>query len=132
MSGSEASATLRAVVSGENAAVWAYGVIGAFLAGREGRQAHRILDEHRAARQRWAAAIQDPPAAAVEYDLPEVVRNAGDARNLAILVERRLVAVYADAAAQNAGSIRAAAVADAVRCASRAVQWGGDPTTFGT
>jgi len=132
MSDAEATGPLQAVVAGENAAVWAYGVIGAHLSGRPGLQAQRILDEHRAARQRWAALVADPPPAAVEYELPEPVDNARDARALAILIERRLVASYADAAAATDGATRAAAVADAVLCASRAVQWGGAPTPFGT
>lgn len=122
---------VTALVSGEDAAVWAYGVIGAHLPGPMGRRAQRLLEQHRATRQRWAMQLADQIPAAVAYDVPEPVNDPQQARALAILVERRLVALFADVAQVTAGDVRAAAVAGAAESAARAVQWGGDPTPFG-
>ena len=132
LEGDPLSTSLAAVVAGEDAAVWAYGVVGAHLAGANGRQAHRLLDQHRAARQRWASRMANPPAAAVAYDTDAPIASGDQARELAIVVERRLVGVYADAAAATQGDLRAAAIADGAAGAARAVQWGAKPAPFGT
>lgn len=122
---------LRAAISGEDAAVYAYGVIGPRLAGGGQRRARKAFDSHRAWRDLWQGRMTDaitPPA--VAYDLPFPVTDADSARRLAIWVEESLVPVYADLAGATTGEDRADAVTAACECAIRAVAWGGATQAF--
>jgi hypothetical protein len=122
---------VRAVISGEDAAVYAYGVIGPRLAGGGQRRARRAFDSHRAWRDLWQARMTDaitPPA--VAYDLPFPVTDADTARRLAIWVEESMVAVYADLAGAATGDERVDAVTAACECATRAVAWGAATQAF--
>ena len=125
-----------AVVSGEDAAVFAYSVAGARVKGAARRQALAGLDAHRDARSRAAALVVaaggSPPPAAPAYDLgPDVSTRAG-ARTTMASVDNALVPVYADAAAAASGDDRRWAVRTGADCAVRAVQWGASPQAFPT
>lgn len=95
------SADFSVLIEAENAAIYAYGVIGAHLAGSSQNRAVTALHAHERLRDGWIQAArdadQDIPAAAIAYDLPIDVRDAGSARALSIEIEKRLIAVYASA-----------------------------------
>jgi hypothetical protein len=124
------------VVAGEQAAVYAYSVAGAHLAGASRSAALVGLDAHRARRDRAAslvvAAQGTPPPAAVAYTLPFPVRSPSSARRLMSLVDNRLVGLYADAAQATTGDDRRWAARAAAECATRAVSWGAPAQAFPT
>jgi hypothetical protein len=123
-----------AVVSGEDAAVWAYSVAGA-RAGRS-REVLAGLDAHRASRDRAAAlAVADgttPPPAAPAYDLGGPVDGAARARAVLADVDNALVGLYAQAAAASSATDRRWAARTGADCAVRAVTWGAAPQAFPT
>lgn len=121
---------LEQAVVGADAAAYAYGVLGPWLDPAGQRRARRALAAHRSARSRWQATASEPVDTPAVFDLPTPVTEAAEARALAILVERRLVAVYADLAATVSGDLRAQAVTDAMACEARAVTWGAATTAF--
>ncbi len=128
-------AALQAVLAGEHAAVYAYGVTGAQLRGTtDEAEARSSFDLHRARRDRIASALvaldvePDPPAAA--YDLGARVTTPAAARALAARVEAAVIGPYADLVAVGEGSVRTSAAAWCGESAVRAVRWGGSPTPF--
>ncbi len=131
-----ASAAWAQVVSGEDAAVYAYSVAGARLGSEARRKALAGLDAHRANRDRAAAFIvaasATPPGSATAYELPIAVDSPQSARALLALVDNRLVGLYADAAEATTGPDRRWAARTAAECATRAVTWGAAPQAFPT
>lgn len=123
-----------AVVSGEDAAVFAYSVAGA----RSNSRAKALsgLDAHRANRDRASAMVVEsdatPPAPAAAYEFPFAVDSAKAARRLMALVDNRLVALYADAAEASAGAQRRWAARTGAENATRAVSWGAASQAFPT
>lgn len=126
MSGDEARA---AAIIGEDACIYAYGIIGAHLGSGGERKARKALDSHRAWRDRLLA-TGDFSAGAAAYELPFPVQDPASARRLAVLVEQRMVPVYADLAAATTGEDRSTAVQAACECAARAIAWGGQTEAF--
>ena len=121
---------MAAGVRGEDATVYAYGVIGAHLSGASRTRARRALDAHRLARQQLQGGLKTQVAVAPAYDLPFPVTDAESARRLAVLVEEALVPVYADIARTTTADVRANAVTEAMQCATRAISWGGSSSAF--
>jgi hypothetical protein len=125
-----------AVVSGEDAAMYAYSVAGARLADAARRRALAGLDAHRANRSRAAAAVTaaggTPPAPAAAYQLPDDVDRRAGAKAALAHVDNALVAVYADAAAAATGDDRRWSARTAADYAARAVTWGAAPQAFPT
>lgn len=123
-----------AAVAGEDAAVYAYGLVGARLPSTSQPAALAALQVHRLRRDRLradlVAAGATPPPAAVAYDPPFPVTDEASARRLAAVVEQRLVPVYADLAAATTGQARADAVRVARESATRAISWGAQPQAF--
>ncbi len=121
---------LRAAIAGEDAAVYAYGVIGARAEQPWRRRAVRVRSEHQSARSALQGQVSAPVAVPAAFDLPLPVTTTDEARQLAALVEQRLAAVYADLAAAQDGDGRQAAVEAAMACATRAVTWGASSVAF--
>lgn len=123
-----------AVVSGEDAAVYAYGLVGPLVDAADQARARSALDAHRLRRDRARAALvaagQTPPPAAAAYDPPFPVGDAAAAGRLAATVEERLVPVYADLAGASDGDDRRYAARTAQECATRAVSWGAAASAF--
>lgn len=119
-----------AAINGEDAAVYAYGIIGAHLSGTAQGKARRALDSHRLLRQTWQNLLDRPIAAPAAFDLPSAVTDASSASALAIGIENALVPIYADLASATSGEPRSQAVTAAMECATRAVTWGGTPQPF--
>ena len=117
-----------AVVSGEDAAVYAYSIAGARVPAA--RRAAAGLDAHRAARDSVAAAMQSPPAPSPAYALPTEPTSPDQARALMAYVDKALVPLYADLAAVSAEDERRRAVLAAQACATRAVSWGAASQAF--
>lgn len=130
------AAAWAAVVSGEDAAVWAYSVAGARVPDAARARALAGLEAHRAHRDRATALLIEeggtPPAVPAAYELPFATDTAQAARRLMALVDNRLVALYADAAAGSVDADRRWAARTGAEAAIRAVAWGAAPQAFPT
>ncbi|MEV7123385.1 ferritin-like domain-containing protein [Kitasatospora griseola] len=120
---------LQAALAAEHAAVYGYGVVGAFLpVGPQREDGRAAYAAHQARRDAWqrllAAGGASPAAAAPGYRLPFQVKDAATAGRLAAHLETQLTAAYADLCATTA--LRARAAAALRECALRAARWGAD------
>ena len=129
-----AVAVLQRVLAAEHAAIYAYGVAGAFLPGEAQREARSAHAGHHARRDRLAARIADsgeiPAAPAPIYDLPAPVTDPATARALVTMVEERLAAVWADAVAIPGPDFRQVAALTLQETAVRAARWRGASVAF--
>lgn len=116
-------------LAGEDAAVYAYGVVAAHLSGAAQKRALAAMAAHRANRDlllaRLGSAGATPSPAAAAYTLPSPVVDAASARALAGLVEDRLAGQWAGLAAQSDAEQRRSAALVAQACAVRCVVWTG-------
>ncbi len=103
------TADVGTLIEAENAAIYAYGVIGAHLTGVDRERAVASLAAHRRFREAWidlaSADGQSIPAAAIAYDLPFEVRGPSTAKKLSVDIETRMISIY-----ESAGKIAADAV----------------------
>jgi len=129
-------AALQAMLAGEHAAVYAYGVLGGRLLtdpamqllARDGYMQHRARRDVVVAMVRTAGA--KPVPAEVGYGLPGPVNNAVQARALARQVEDRCSVLYADVVAAATESAREYAIAALVDASTRALGWGAEATAL--
>jgi len=119
---------LQALLSAENAAIFAFGALGPHLTGGQLTSAHSAFDLHRNQRDVLTDAIAArgaaPQAAEASYRLPFAVGDAASACRLAALVETRLTAVCAEAVSAASGDCRAFAAWALTQAALRAQAWG--------
>nr|WP_167518097.1 ferritin-like domain-containing protein [Kitasatospora cineracea] len=120
---------MQAALAAEHAAVYGYGVVGAFLpTGPQREDARSGYSAHQARRDVWqrllAAGGASPTAAAPGYRLPFAVKDPATAAQLAAHLETQLTAAYADLAATTA--LREQAAAALREAALRAAHWGAD------
>ena len=122
---------LSAAISGEQAALYAYGLAGPALEGADRDRALGALAAHRARilLLRENATSSDEPGTPGGYDI-DAPASADEARRLLAGVESRLAAVYADLAAATTGDERSESVLAACECEVRAIGWGGPPEAF--
>ena len=129
----EVAAVQRALAA-EHAAVYAYGVAGAFLSGPAQREARAAQAGHLARRDRLAARVAAagavPVAPAPVYDLPGPVTEPASARALVTVVEERLAAVWADVVAVPGVQLRELAALALQETAIRAASWRGASVAF--
>ncbi|BAJ31079.1 MULTISPECIES: ferritin-like domain-containing protein [Kitasatospora] len=123
------TAALQNALAAEHAAVYGYGVVGAFLpTGPQREDARTTYAAHQARRDTWQRVLSgtgaSPTAAAAGYRLPFQVKDAPTATQLAAYLETQLTAAYADLAA--APAYRAAAATALRDSTLRAAHWGAD------
>ncbi|MET0741525.1 MAG: ferritin-like domain-containing protein [Candidatus Nanopelagicales bacterium] len=127
---------LQAALAGEHAAVYAYGVVGAWTSGGDRDAATAAFDVHRARRDRITALLtdigEDPVGPAGGYLLPVAVDGPETARALAATVESAASAVYADVvlAADGDADLRTTAARWQVDAAVRAALWSATTVAF--
>ena len=121
---------MNTTLSGEHAAIYAYGVIGGRLDidSQPVSEATDAIEAHRPRRDGLTALIEagdsEPVAAEPGYLLPTEVVDVADARTTAQKVEDRSGVLYATLAATADGPIRAFAVDALVDSAIRGLAWG--------
>ena len=129
---------LQQTLAGEHAAVYLYGVVGGRVSVSAQPQLwQRVRDAytaHRAQRDQLVAMVRasgaEPPAAEVSYQLPGPARTPGQLQQVALEVEQRCAAVYADMVGTTAGANRQWALHALVEAAVRQLGFGGDPEPF--
>jgi len=125
---------LQSALAAEHAAVYGYGVAGAYLSG--GQQATATTDwvAHQVARDRLEAMLRSAgasqPTAAVAYQLPMPVRNAREAVALAVVLEDRVATAYLGLVALSNTAIRQYGAQQVQASALRAAAWRGSTVAF--
>jgi hypothetical protein len=125
---------LQSALTAEHAAVYGYGVVGAYLTG--GMQATATSDwvAHQLARDRLETLLRSfgaqPVAAAVGYELPMTVRNSSQAAALAIVLEERIATAYLGLVALSDTTIREFGALQVRASALRAAAWRGSTVAF--
>jgi hypothetical protein len=118
----------------EHAAIYAYGVIAAQLAGQPRRDAAAALDEHRGRRDRLRAYVIDGGGKPAEpdpaYQLPSPVDTPVAAQALAANVERLVALAYGDLVAAATDDVRGFAARALADAAVRETGWGGQAPQF--
>jgi hypothetical protein len=129
---------VQATLAGEHAAVYAYGVVGGRVStSAQATLAARVQDAyvlHRERRDQLTAMVraagEEPVAAEVSYELPNPAVTPSQLRRVALELEQRSAAVYADMVGSTFGANRQWAL-DALEDASvRMLGFGADPEPF--
>lgn len=122
---------LQAVLAGEHACVYGYGIVGAHAAEPDADAVREAFETHRGRRDAVAHHIRirhaEPVAAEPSYDVPFEVDGPEAARRLAGLLEERLAAAYAGLVRATAvPDLRAFAAETLIETAVLAAHWTGD------
>lgn len=125
-----ASDALHQAIAGIDAAVYAYGVVGAHVNGAARRQALRAITTLNRQRAGFELALGTTvDEAAVAYVLPEPVTDAAEATALAELLEMKLIPLFDQVARDTVGAPRTIAENASRKAAQRAQNWQPTPQT---
>lgn len=133
-----ALSALQDCLAAEQAALYAYGVLGGVLsaAGRPADFAYAKASyvAHRGRRDELTTLLAGlavtPTPAQPGYATPFGVTDAAECRRLARLVERRTAAVYCFAVSRTTGGVRRMVASGVTDAAVRQVHWGGAVEAF--
>jgi hypothetical protein len=127
-------AALQAALAAEQAASYAYGVLGAHLTGQRFAAASADCVAHERARDRLSGMItvrgRQPRPAAAAYQLPITVHSSAAARSLAVTLERQVAAAYLGLVAVEDPVLRTFAATNMRDCAVRSARWSGRAQAF--
>lgn len=125
---------LQATLAAENAAVYGYGVAGAYLSGSRFAAAQRDWNGHRAAGATLTAMITrlgaKPAPAADAYRPPFPVHSARAAASLAAMLEDGVLTAYLGLVALDDTALRTFGARGMQASAIRAAFWRGSTTAF--
>jgi Domain of unknown function (DUF4439) len=125
---------LQSALAAEHAAVYGYGVAGAYLTGSQQATATADWVAHQVARDRLEAMLRSlgssQPTAAAAYQLPSPVRNAREAVALAVLLEDRIATAYLGLVALSSTDIKEYGAQQVQASALRAAAWRGSTVAF--
>jgi hypothetical protein len=128
-----ATGELQAALAAEHAAVYGYGVVGAYLTGTSRASATSDWLAHQVARDALEAMLRSRGAqlvaAAAGYQLP-VVRTTAEAAQLAVTLEDRVATAYLGLVAVSATAIRRFGARQLQASALRAAGWRGSTVAF--
>lgn len=127
-------AAMQAALAAEQAASYAYGVVGAHLTGSKFKVAAADCLMHERARDSLTTMISalgaQPHPAAVAYRLPIPVTTAAQAIALATILEHQVAAAYLGLVAVPDPALRTFAATRMQDAAVRAVRWSGNSQAF--
>jgi Domain of unknown function (DUF4439) len=127
-------AALQAALAAEHAAIYGYGVAGAYLTGSAQATATTDWVAHQVARDRLEAMLRtlgaQPAAAAVAYQLPVAVHSPAEAAALATMLEERIATAYLGLVALSNTAIRDFGAQQLQASALRAAAWRGSTVAF--
>jgi hypothetical protein len=134
MSEPGATGALQAALSAEHAAVYCYGVVGAYLTGGSRAAATADWVAHQNARDELEAMLRSrgsqPGPAAIAYQLPIPVRTPGQAVSLAVILEERIATAYLGLVALSTPALRELGALQVRESALRAAFWRGSTVAF--
>jgi hypothetical protein len=129
-----ATAALQAALAAENAAVFGYGVAGAYLTGTRQATATTYWNDHRSAGDALASLLRargvQPAAADAAYKMPFAVRTAKQAASLAVYLEDGVTTAYLGLVADSDAALRRMGALAMQDCAVRATYWRGYTVPF--
>jgi hypothetical protein len=128
---------LRSALAAEHAAIFGYGVVGAYVSGAARDSARQAETAHRDRRDQVALRIEAAGGAIVgaqgSYALPFPVNDASSAVRLAAQLEEGTAGAWREALSGTTGEDRALALDALIACAVQATRWrkaaGISPTT---
>jgi Domain of unknown function (DUF4439) len=125
---------LQTALAAEHAAVYGYGVVGAYLAGSNRATATADWVAHQNARDQLEATLRaggvQPGPAAVAYQLPVPVRTPAEAVSLAVVLEERIATAYLGLVALSVPAFRELGALQLRASALRAAFWRGSTVAF--
>jgi hypothetical protein len=125
---------LQSALAAEHAAVYGYGVVGAYLKGSDRATAAADWVAHQNARDQLEATLRSggaqPGPAAVAYQLPVPVRTPAGAISLAVILEERVATAYLGLVALSTPALRELGAAQLRVSALRAAFWRGSTVAF--
>jgi hypothetical protein len=125
---------LQSALAAEHAAVYGYGVVGAYLTGGSRATATADWVAHQNARDELEAMLRSrgaqPGPAAVAYQLPIPVRTADEAVSLAVIIEDRIATAYLGLVALSVPVLRELGALQVRASALRAAFWRGSTVAF--
>jgi Domain of unknown function (DUF4439) len=125
---------LQSALAAEHAAVYGYGVVGAYLTGSGRATATADWVAHQDARDELEAMLRSrgsqPGPAAVAYRLPIPVRAPAEAVSLAVILEDRVAAAYLRLVALSVPALRELGALQVRGAALRAAFWRGSTVAF--
>jgi len=126
---------LQAALAAENAAIFGYGVAGAFMTGSQRGTATVFWDEHKSARDTLASMLRGrgarPGAADAAYKMPFTVHDRHQAVALAAYLEDGVTAAYLGVVgATSQATLRRFGAGAMQRPAVRAAYWRGSAEAF--
>ena len=125
---------LQTALTAEDATIYGYGIVGAYLSGNSQAAATNDWLAHQVTRDRLEAMVRSlgsqPAAAAVAYQLPAPVHSAREAVSLAVLLEDRITTAYLGLVALSNASIRDFGAQQVQASALRAAAWRGGTVAF--
>ncbi len=126
---------LQAVLAGEHACVYGYGLVGAHASDRAADVARAAYETHRSRREELGRQIRlrhaEPVAALPSYVVPIEVDDDASARQLAGLLEQRLAVLYADLlSVTSVPALRELALTTLVETSVLAARWTSDTTAL--
>jgi hypothetical protein len=125
---------LQLALAAEHAAVYGYGVVGAYLTGTSRATATADWVAHQDARDELEAMLRSrgsqPGPAAVAYRLPVPVRTSGEAVSLAVILEDRIATAYLGLVAMSSPALRELGALQVRASALRAAFWRGSTVAF--
>jgi len=114
---------LDAAMRGEDAAIYAYGILGAHLTGVALALARQGEASHRDQRDALLETMSDPPSTDVTYALPFPVTDAASAIRLAVNVEEHCAVLWRAVVVASAPTDRTAPLGTLADTANRAAAW---------
>jgi hypothetical protein len=130
----DTTGALQAALTAEHAAVYGYGVVGAYLTGSSRTTATADWLAHQVTRDTLETMLRSrgtqPVAAADGYQLPVAVRTPAEAAQLAVILEDRVAAAYLGLVALTGIAIRRFGAEQLRASALRAAAWRGGTVAF--
>jgi hypothetical protein len=125
---------LQSVLAAENAAIFGYGVAGAYLTGGQRTAATQFWDGHRSAGDTLAAMLRargaQPAAAGDAYSMPFPVHTAHEAALLATFIEDGITTAYLGLVAAGDAGLREFGARAMQDSAVRSAYWRGSSLAF--
>jgi hypothetical protein len=130
---SEAQPALTQAIQGIDAAIYGYGVIGAYLGRSDQKKAKQAIATLNRERLTFELVLgRQINEIAVAYELPNPVTDATSAKALAELLEMRLIPLFSDVATSATGITKTAAEVASAKATRRAAGWLPNPAPKST
>lgn len=118
---------LRGALAAEHAAIYGYGVVGAFLTGATREAARQAEQVHRDRRDAVSVRVEEAGGALVAaepaYELPRPVTDTASAMSLAVTLEEGAAGAWREALNGTTGDDRRLALDALIACAVMATRW---------